>query len=222
MRRLCTNYTGVAWRAALSYHPDVRIAPLVTASLLATLGTACGGAPDNRVASATPATPSIPRAELSLARDTAVVLDSADALIARQSFVGLVTVDESNRPRVRTVRAFRLKQPTTARERFTVFILTRPSTRKVDQIAKNPLVTLYFNENQRAAYATIMGRATVHRDPKNPRLQSFLDSATVHFFWPAFPRDFVMLEVTPDWLEFIGPGIWNDPNTWRPQAVVFE
>jgi general stress protein 26 len=123
---------------------------------------------------------------------------------------------------VRTVRAFRLKQPTTARERFTVFILTRPSTRKVDQIAKNPLVTLYFNENQRAAYATIMGRATVHRDPKNPRLQSFLDSATVHFFWPAFPRDFVMLEVTPDWLEFIGPGIWNDPNTWRPQAVVFE
>jgi len=28
--------------------------------------------------------------------------------------------------------------------------------------------------------------------------------------------------VTPDWLEFIGPGVWNDPNTWRPQAVVFE
>ena len=200
----------------------MKIAPLASALLLATLGTACGGAPDNRVAASIPATPRVPRAELSLARDTAVVLDSADALIARQSFVGLVTVDESNRPRVRTVRAFRLKQPTTARERFTVFILTRPSTRKVDQIAKNPLVTLYFNENQRAAYATIMGRATVHRDPKNPRLQSFLDSATVHFFWPAFPRDFVMLEVTPDWLEFIGPGIWNDPNTWRPQAVVFE
>jgi len=200
----------------------VKIAPLASALLLATLGTACGGGPDRRVATTIARTARVPRAELSLARDTAVVLDSADALIARQSFVGLVTVDESNRPRVRTVRAFRLKQPTTARERFTVFILTRPSTRKVDQIAKNPLVTLYFNENQRAAYATIMGRATVHRDPKNPRLQSFLDSATVHFFWPAFPRDFVMLEVTPDWLELIGPGIWNDPNTWRPQAVVFE
>jgi general stress protein 26 len=195
---------------------------LIIASLLATLGLACGGAPDNRVTTTVAKTPSVPRAELSLARDTAVVLDSADALIARQSFVGLVTVDEFNRPRVRTVRAFRLKQPTTARERFTVFILTRTSTRKIDQIAKNPLVTLYFNEDQRAAYATIMGRATVHRDPKNPRLQPFLDSATVKFFWPAFPRDFVMIEVTPDWLEFIGPGIWNDPNTWRPQAVVFE
>jgi len=28
--------------------------------------------------------------------------------------------------------------------------------------------------------------------------------------------------VTPDWLEFIGPGLWNDPDSWRPQAVVFE
>ena len=186
------------------------------------LATACSGGPDARVATTTATTPSVPRAELSLARDTAVVLDSANALIARQPFVGLVTVDESNRPRIRTVRAFRIKNPTTARERFTVFILTRPSTRKVDQIVKNPLVTLYFNENQRAAYATIMGRATVHRDPNDPRLQPFLDSATVHFFWPAFPQDFVMLEVIPDWLEFIGPGVWNDPNTWRPQAVVFQ
>ena len=183
---------------------------------------ACAGAPDGGVATTTVTRPGVPRSELSLARDSAVVLDSADALIARHSTVGLVTVDEFNRPRVRTVRAFRLKNPTTARERFTVFILTRTSTRKIDQIAKNPLVTLYFNEDQRAAYATIMGRATVHRDPKNPRLQPFLDSATVKFFWPAFPRDFVMIEVVPDWLELIGPGLWNDPNTWRPQAVVFE
>jgi len=183
---------------------------------------ACAGAPDGGVATTTVTRPGVPRSELSLARDSAVVLDSADALIARHSTVGLVTVDEFNRPRVRTVRAFRLKNPTTARERFTVFILTRTSTRKIDQIAKNPLVTLYFNEDQRAAYATIMGRATVHRDPRNPRLQPFLDSATVKFFWPAFPTDFIMIEVTPDWLEFIGPGLWNDPDTWRPQAVVFE
>ena len=56
----------------------------------------------------------------------------------------------------------------------------------------------------------------------DPRLQSVLDSATAKVFWPAFPRDFVVIEVTPDWLEFIGPGVWNDPNTWRPQGVVFE
>ena len=178
--------------------------------------------PDATVDTATATPAGVPRAELSLAREPAVVFDSADALIARDSSVGLVTVDEFNRPRIRSVRAFRLERPATPRERFTVFILTRQSTRKIDQIAKNPLVTLYFNEDQRTTYATIMGRATVHRDPTNPRLQSFLDPATVKFFWPAFPQDFVMIEVAPDWLEFIGPGLWNDPDTWRPQAVVFD
>lgn len=194
---------------------------LIRAGLLA-IATACSSPRESTIASSAPNPPSVPRTELSLARDTAVVLDSADALIARDSSVGLVTVDETNRPRVRSVRAFRLEHPTTARDRFTVFILTRTSTRKIDQIAKNPLVTLYWNEDQRAAYTTIMGRATIHRDPKNPRLQPFLDSATVKFFWPEFPKDFIMIEVVPDWLELIGPGLWNDPNTWRPQAVVFE
>ena len=204
-----------------------RLRSLIAVGLVA-IGLACSAKPDGDVtatpeaATATLPQAGVPRAELSLAKDTAVVLDSADALIARDSSIGLVSVDESNRPRVRSVRAFRLKNPTTARERFTIFILTRTSTRKIDQITKNPLVTLYWNEDQRAAYTTIMGRATVHRDPKNPRLQSFLDPATIAFFWPAFPNDFVMLEVTPDWLEFIGPGLWNDPNSWRPQAVVFE
>ena len=198
----------------------MRLRSLIAGLIVTAAG--CGGRPDAAVATSTSAPPSVPRAELSLARDTAVVLDSADALIARDSSVGLVTVDELNRPRIRSVRAFRLERPATARERFTVFILTRTSTRKIDQITKNPLVTLYFNEDQRATYATIMGQATVHRDPRNPRLQPFLDSATVRFFWPAFPRDFVMIEVVPDWLEFIGPGLWNDPDTWRPQAVVFE
>ena len=108
---------------------------LAIAGLIA-IATACGRAPDGDVANATVTPPSVPRFELSLARDTAVVLDSADALIARDSSVGLVTVDEANRPRVRSVRAFRLEKPTTARDRFTVFVLTRECTRKIDQIAK--------------------------------------------------------------------------------------
>lgn len=165
---------------------------------------------------------SIPREELSLATDAGALLDSADALISRDSSMALVTVDAWGRPRVRTVRAFRLDGATTPRERFTVYVLTRMSTRKVPQLAANARATLYFNEDQRVSYATVMGRATVHRDPSHPKLQSFLDSGTVQFFWPDFPRDFVILEIVPEWLEYIGPGLWNDPQTWRPQAVVFE
>ena len=197
-----------------------RYRPLMAGFILS--GAACGAPREGGAPASNDVRPNVPRAELSLARDPALLLDSAAALIARDSSVGMVTVDDAGRPRIRTVRAFRLERPPTPRDRFTVFILTRQSTRKIDHIAKNPRVTLYFNEDHHVSYATLMGRATVHRDAQNPRLQPFLDSATVRFFWPDFPRDFVLIEVVPDWLEFIGPGLWNDPDTWRPQAVVFE
>jgi general stress protein 26 len=191
--------------------------------LLSLLAIGCSTVDSGRATDAADAdVPAVPRAELSMAADAAVLLDSADALIHRDSSVALVTVDESGRPRVRTVRAFRLEGATTPRERFTVYVLTRMSTRKVPQVEANARATLYFNEDQRVSYATVMGRATVHRDPSHPKLQSFLDSGTVRFFWPDFPRDFVILEITPEWLEYIGPGLWNDPQTWRPQAVVFD
>ncbi len=168
------------------------------------------------------APPGVPRAELSLALDTARLLDSAEALIARHPSVGFITVDAEGRPRARTVGAFRLARPASTRDRFTIFVLTRTNTRKVEQLAVNPAVTLYFNEDPRMSYATIMGRATIHRDPQLPRLQEFMDSATIQFFWPKYPQDFIMLEITPEWLEFMGPGLWNDPDNWRPQAVIFE
>jgi len=45
------------------------------------IGRACGAAPDGGVATTTVTPHSVPRSELSLARDTALVLDSAPALI---------------------------------------------------------------------------------------------------------------------------------------------
>ena len=183
--------------------------------LLATL--ACTSEPRTPA----PRTASIPRAELSLATNPATLLDSAAALIQRDSSVGMVTVDLDGRPRIRTVRAFRLANPASDRDRFTIYILTRRATRKVDHIAANSSVTLHFNEDHRTTYTTLMGQAVVHRDPSAPRLQQFLDSGTVRFFWPAFPDDFIIIEVVPQWLEHIGPGHWNDPDTWRPQAVIF-
>lgn len=197
--------------------PDI-VHAILAAGLLATL--ACTS--DREAADRASRAPAIPRAELSLARDSALLLDSADALISRQQYAGLLTVDADGRPRVRTVAVQRMARPGGPNDRFTIFVLTRTSTRKVEQLAQNPAVTLYFDEDARTSYATLMGRATIHRDPQHPRLQEFLDSATIRFFWPDYPQDFVMLEITPDWLEFIGPGVWNDPDNWRPQAVVLR
>jgi general stress protein 26 len=169
-------------------------------------------------------------AELNRAANPSAVVDSARKLMLADSNDALVTVDSSGQPRVRTVRAFVDPPDATSPERgLTVWIMTRLSTRKVEQIRRHPLVTLYFNDDDKFSYATIMGSAIVHTDPEHPRAKRHYEvpvgadgpSSYAKFFWPDFPRDFVMIEVRPRWLEYMGPGVGNNRENWRPQAVEF-
>ena len=170
-----------------------------------------------------PALAPVPRAELRPATNPSALLDSARRLMLADSNVALVSVDADGQPRVRTVKAFLDPvDPARPASGVTVWVMTRLTTRKVDQIRRHPQVTLYFNDDARESYATVMGVATVHTDPQHPGARRHYDEDYARFFWPDFPRDFVMLEIRPRWLEYVGPGIANDARSWRPQAVTFE
>jgi general stress protein 26 len=195
------------------------------AILAALVGVGCAASPPGRQAPVLPAPSAgiVPEGELRRAADTAAILASARALMTANRNVALVTVDAAGQPRVRTVRAFLDPvDPDRPASGATVWIMTRLTTRKVGQIRAHPQVTLYFNDDERESYATIMGTAVIHTDPEHPGAKRHHDASLVEFFWPDFPRDFVMLEVRPRWLEYIGPDAENDDRTWRPQAVVFD
>jgi general stress protein 26 len=156
-----------------------------------------------------------------VAPDSAI-LSRARKLMLADSNVALVTVDATGQPRVRTVKAFVEPFESGRPEKgVTVWIMTRFTTRKVDQIRGNSNVTLYFNDDARIEYATIMGTAIVHTDPEHPVAKKFYQDGYAEFFWPEFPEGFVMIEVKPRWLEYLGPGMAGHKDTWRPQAVVF-
>lgn len=165
----------------------------------------------------------VPVAELLPAADAGALLSAARALMVADENVALVTVDSAGQPRVRSVRAFLDPvHPARPASGVTVWIMTRLDTRKVEQIRRHPQVALYFNDDAKVSYATIMGTAFVHTDPEHPGAKRHYDAEYATFFWPDFPRDFVMLEVRPRWLEFMGPDVPNDRRTWRPQSVVFD
>ncbi len=165
----------------------------------------------------------IPRGELQLAANPTAVLDSARRLMLTDSNVALVSVDTDGQPRVRTVQAFvDPVDPLRPAAGVTVWVMTRLTTRKVEQVRRHPQVTLYFNNDAAFSYATIMGVAIVHTDPEHPGAKRHYDADFAQFFWPDFPRDFVMLEIRPRWLEYMGPGVPNDRRNWRPQAVTFD
>ena len=139
------------------------------------------------------------------------------------SNVAVVTVDSMGQPRVRTTKAF--VSPVDANDSakgVTVWIMTRLATRKVDQMRRHPQVTLYFNSDERIEYATVMGSATIHRDPNHPQAKAFYEDGYKEFFWPDFPKDFVMIEIKPLWVEYLGPTIAAHSTSWRPQAVVLS
>jgi general stress protein 26 len=161
--------------------------------------------------------------ELFRTLDRAAIIDSARSLMRADSNVALVSIDTSGQPRVRTVKAFvDPPDPADPAGSLTVWIMTRRTTRKVAQLRENPRVTLYFNDDARVTYATVMGIATIHTDPEHPGAKRHYESGYAPFFWPDFPDDFVMIEVRARWLEFMGPGVSNDSDRWRPQAVTFE
>ena len=77
--------------------------------------------------------------ELYIASPAAVILGAAREIIRADPDGALITIDAEGQPRARTVTT----RPPDAD--MTIWIATRPDTRKVAQIRNNARVTLYFN-----------------------------------------------------------------------------
>ncbi len=156
--------------------------------------------------------------------DEMKILESARALMIADKYAALVTADGDGPPRARTV-VTQLGPLDESRpdKGFTVWIMTRRSTRKVEQVRKNPNVTLYYNDDAKESYVTLMGTATIYTNPNDPEARKFYNDEQAKYFWPDLKNEFIMISVTPKWIEaLIMPTIKNHPQNWRPQAVVFR
>lgn len=154
--------------------------------------------------------------ELYRVDDESILLSAARAIIADDPDCALVTIDRNGQPRVRTVTA------SSPEDDMTIWIATRPGTRKVHQIQQNEKVALYFNDDAKLSYVSVMGRATLHDDSATKEAKTFYDKARLETFFPDYPDNYVLIKVEPIWIEVLGHGVLDHPETWRPQAVVLE
>ncbi|MBT2188115.1 pyridoxamine 5'-phosphate oxidase family protein [Sphingobium nicotianae] len=145
--------------------------------------------------------------------EPAAMIAAANALIARDMFTTLITVDAENRPRARTVLV------SAPDEDFTLWMATRPGTRKLEQIAHNHTATLHFADDASAAYASLMGEARMVSDPALIASRNPYKGQALKQFFPDFPRDFVLLAFRPAWLEITTASIPSTTDTWRPQGL---
>ena len=152
-------------------------------------------------------------AQTSIPRDT--LLTAAREIIEAARYCGLATFDESGGVRIRTMDPFPPEVD------LVVWMGTHRGSRKVQDIERDPRVTLYFHPPTAAGYVAISGIARLVDDPTEK-------SARWKEEWGEFytdrETDYLLIQVTPEWMEVIdySRGIVGDPETWEPPLVDFR
>jgi len=143
------------------------------------------------------------------------LMNAAREIMASAGTCALITLDQQGRSRVRVMDPFLPESD------FTVWFGTNPKSRKVDQIKKDPRVTLYYFDKSASGYVMIHGIAQIVNDPmeKEKRWKAEWEA-----FYPNKPDGYLLIKVSPEWMEVISyaHGIVGDPLTWEPPVVLFE
>ncbi len=120
-------------------------------------------------------------------------------------------------PQARVVDAF------APEEDLTIWIATKASSRKVGQVAADERVTLLYFDPAAQNYVTVIGTATLVRDPQE-KAKHWKEAWAGFYTDKNRGDDYVLIRVTPRRLEIVAAalGMTSDPATWRPVILEFE
>lgn len=143
------------------------------------------------------------------------IMNAARAIMTSSETCALITLDPEGRPRARAMDTL------PPEDDFTVWFGTNPKSRKVDQIKNDPRVTLYYLENDASGYVMIHGIAQIVHDQKEKDARWKVEWEA---FYPNNNQDFVLLKVSPEWMEVISytHEVIGDPITWEVPRVTFN
>lgn len=143
------------------------------------------------------------------------LITTAKEIIKEVKTCALITIDNEGIARARTMDHF------PPEDELTIWFGTNSNSRKVDQIKNNPLITLYFLDNDESGYVIIHGNATliVDKISKDKYWKKEWEA-----FYPNKSENYLLIKVVPKWMEILSPprGIYNDPVTWQPPVVTFD
>jgi len=146
------------------------------------------------------------------AQERARLIDAAREIMGAQTYCALVTIDETGRPQVRTMNPFPPESD------MTVWFATNTRSRKVQEMRRDPRVTLYYADHETAiGYVALAGRAVLVDD-----MQEILKRKRA--YWDqAFPglKNLVLVKVVPERLDVLNykAGTQADPETWRTPSI---
>lgn len=147
-----------------------------------------------------------------VSRDT--LISAAREIIRETTYCGLVTIDSTGQPQVRTMNPF------PAGDDLAIWFATSRNSRKVKEIRNNPKVSVYFADHVNAkGYVNIAGTAQI-LDDKELLIKMKRD------YWDGltdWQNIFVLIKIVPETLEVVNykHGLNNDPVTSKAPSIVF-
>lgn len=151
-------------------------------------------------------------AQNTIPRDS--LLAGARDVIGQTTYCGLVTLDKTGGPQIRTMNPFPVKDD------FVIWFATSRNSEKVNEIKNNTVVNVYFSDHNKAiGYVSITGKAQVIDDKE-------LLVKMIRDYWEGIPgwKDiFVLIKISPETMEVINykHNINNDPATFKAPVVEF-
>jgi general stress protein 26 len=136
-----------------------------------------------------------------------IIVDSSDSRT-------LITIDENEKPRAR------IMSPFPPEEDWKIWLGTFPTSRKVQQIKKNPNVVVLYYDSDGYSYVNISGTARLVNEPD---LKANYWKEGWKRFYPDREKDYILIEVTPEQLEvcsFKYDLLWDENGI--PPVVEFE
>jgi general stress protein 26 len=143
--------------------------------------------------------------------DRAQILRAARDVMASARYATLVTVADDGEPQARIV------DPAGPDSALTVWIGTNASTRKVEQLRKNPRTTLLYFDTQSESYVTLIGTATIVTDDSE-KARHWQEKWAPFYPGGAKSPILALIRFVPRRLEIVSSarGMKSDPRTWRP------
>jgi general stress protein 26 len=146
----------------------------------------------------------------------ATVITAAIDIIQKAHYCTFITVDANGQPQARIV------DPIAPDADFTIWFATNPLTRKVDQVRRNPKVTLSCFDAETSSYVTLLGRGSLVTDVSEKQRHWKNEWAAIY---PngAKGDDFMLIRIAPARLEVVSEsrGLVGDAKTWLPLTIDF-
>jgi general stress protein 26 len=113
-----------------------------------------------------------------------------------------------------------MMDPFAPEENWRIWLATNPSSRKVNEMRRNPRVSLFYSDVASQGYVTVYGRARLVNDPKEKAKrwkEEWKD------FYPNRAKAYLLIEVVPDKMEvvIVSKNVVGTSPSWSPLTVTF-